>query len=113
MEISLQGYNNKYVTMKIKTGAEVGNAMDITENNTASKAADGKAPIGKLVSQNGEYGLIQTSGAIEFPFSGTSPSFGYTTIACDGLGGIKASATGRPVIVSEVNETAKTAIVIL
>ena len=112
MEISLQGYNNKYVTMRVKSGANVGDSMDIVENNTSATAADQKAPIGKLVSQNGEYGLIQTTGAMEFKYS-DKPELGYTAISSDGKGGIKPDDNGRFVIVTEINEIENTALIVM
>lgn len=112
MEISLKGYGNKYVTMLCENAVS-GDTLDITKANTASKGADAKAPIGKLISQNGVYGLVQTSGAFEFRYDAVAPKLGFCKIVCDGKGGVKEDANGREAIITEVNATDKTVIALM
>ena len=112
MEISLRGYGNKYTTMLVEN-AEVGDSLDIVKANTASKGLDQKAPIGKLISKNGVYGLVETSGAFEFRYDLKAPKLGFCKICCDGKGGIKEDPAGREAIITEIDEVNKIVIALM
>ena len=112
MEISLKGYGNKYVTMRVEN-ATIGDCLDISKNNTATKAQELKAPIGKLISLNGAYGLVQTSGAVELRYDSIPPKLGLGFLVADAKGGAKEGADGRQAIITEVDTVNKTFVALM
>lgn len=71
-------------------------------NNTVKKAAAGKF-VGVAHAVRGEYVLVQTGGFAVLPYSGTAPTVGFATLAADSNADATASASGREVLVTEVD----------
>lgn len=102
MEISLQGYNSKYVTLKTEGKIEAGDMVAISSNNTVKKAVAGKF-AGQVKSVRGSYALVQTGGYVEARYSGTLPTVGFIKMAADANAGLTTSDTGREVMVTSVD----------
>ncbi len=47
-------------------------------------------------------------GFVKTPYSGTAPALGYTALAADGNGGVKAASSGPLRLVLELDTTKKT-----
>ena len=99
-DICLQGYNSRYITMQADGKMEPGDLVVMSGNNTVKKAAAGKF-VGVAHAVRGEYVLVQTGGFAVLPYSGTA-------LAADSNADATASASGREVLVTEVDATAKT-----
>ena len=106
-DICLQGYNSRYITMQADSKMEPGDLVVMSGNNTVKKAAAGKF-VGVAHAVRGEYVLVQTGGFAVLPYSGTAPTVGFATLAADSNADATASASGREVLVTEVDATAKT-----
>lgn len=106
-EICLQGYNSKYITMMGEGEIAPGDLVVMSANNTVKKAASGKF-VGVAHSIRGEYVLVQTGGFAVLPYSGSAPSIGFVTLAADSQADAVSDASGREVLVTEVDSTAKT-----
>ena len=98
-DICLQGYNSRYITMQADGKMEPGDLVVMSGNNTVKKAAAGKF-VGVAHAVRGDYVLVQTGG--------TAPTVGFATLAADSNADATASASGREVLVTEVDATAKT-----
>ena len=92
-DICLQGYNSRYITMQADGKMEPGDLVVMSGNNTVKKAAAGKF-VGVAHAVRGEHVLVQTGG--------------FATLAADSNADATASASGREVLVTEVDATAKT-----
>ena len=103
-DICLQGYNSRYITMQADGKMEPGDLVVMSGNNTVKKAAAGKF-VGVA---HADYVLVQTGGFAVLPYSGTAPTVGFATLAADSNADATASASGRVVLVTEVDATAKT-----
>lgn len=86
---------------------EPGDLVVMSGNNTVKKAAAGKF-VGVAHAVRGDYVLVQTGGFAVLPYSGTAPTVGFATLAADSNADVTASASGREVLVTEVDATAKT-----
>ena len=106
-DICLQGYNSRYITMQADGKMEPGDLVVMSGNNTVKKAAAGKF-VGVAHAVRGDYVLVQTGGFAVLPYSGTAPTVGFATLASDSNADAAASASGREVLVTEVDATAKT-----
>ena len=84
-DICLQGYNSRYITMQADGKMEPGDLVVMSGNNTVKKAAAGKF-VGVAHAVRGDYVLV----------------------AADSNADATASASGREVLVTEVDATAKT-----
>ena len=104
-DICLQGYNSRYITMQADGKMEPGDLVVMSGNNTVKKAAAGKF-VGVAHAVRGDYVLVQTGGFAVLPYSGTAPTVGFATLAADSNADATASASGREVLVTEVDATA-------
>ena len=55
----------------------------------------------------GGYAGVQVKGFVKTPYSGTAPALGYTALAADGNGGVKAAPSGPLRLVLELDTTRK------
>ena len=99
-DICLQGYNSRYITMQADGKMEPGDLVVVSGNNTVKKAAAGKF-VGVAHAVRGDYVLVQTGGF-------AAPTVGFATLAADSNADATTSASGREVLVTEVDATAKT-----
>ena len=105
-EICMQGFNSQYVTMKCEGTAEPGDLVVMCADNTVKKAASGKF-AGVVRSMRGEYALVQTGGFAVLHYSGSDPQVGFIKLAADSKADAVLSESGREVLATEVNTTAK------
>lgn len=110
MDISIQGYDTKFVTLRAGEGCKKGMAATIAANGTAAPCTSG-AFIGFIAGVVGDYALVQTCGAVTASYSGTAPALGYTMVQADAAGGIAALGEGESAgraltVVSAENGTA-------
>lgn len=94
MDISIQGYDTKFVTLRADESCKKGCACTIAANGTAGLCTSG-AFVGFIAGVAGDYALVQTSGAVSVPYSGTAPALGYTVVQADANGGIAALGEGE------------------
>lgn len=108
MDISLQGYNSRYVTFLLKDPqtAQPGDLVAMSGDNQVDRATGGKF-VGVLHSRRGEYGLVQTGGFARLGYTGSDPAVGFAHLAAAAGGGVTAGEDGREVIVTSVDPTAK------
>lgn len=107
-DICLQGYNSRYITMLADGEIAPGDLVVMSGNNTVKKAASGKF-VGVAHAIRGGYVLVQTGGYAVLPYSGTAPTVGFATLAADSNADAVADASGREVLVTEVDAAAQTA----
>ena len=91
-----------------KVLARAGAKVVMSGNNTVKKAASGKF-VGVAHAIRGGYVLVQTGGYAVLPYSGTAPTVGFATLAADSNADAVADASGREVLVTEVDAAAQTA----
>lgn len=113
MNISLKGFDSSAATFEISGEIAIGAPVKISANNTVSACAAGDDFIGAALTVRDSLAGVQLTGAVTLPFSGTAPALGYTAIAADGAGGVKALTSGRKMLVVAVDSAAGTADIIL
>lgn len=104
--ISLQGYQSNYITMRCEKGAAAGDLVAMSQNNTVKKATEGKF-MGIVHSVRGEYALIQTGGFAVVHYSGEAPKVGYESFLADSNADAVKGSGGREVLVTEVDSATK------
>ncbi len=114
MSIKYNGYNSHCLTME-NTNAVPGSLVAIDKSGRAYHASNGDKFIGVCVSVREKKAVVQTHGYISHAYQ-EKPTYGVgsfcvgtnNTLLCSNI-----DAGGRPAIVLEIDETNKTAGIIL
>ena len=87
-----------------------GQVVKISDNGAVSACADGDAFCGVAVSvgRDGTACAVVLGGMVTADYSGAAPALGWSGLAADAEGGVKASESGRTYLVVDVNTVAKT-----
>ena len=108
MKISYEGIGQWAATFACADAAE-GQVVKISGNGEVAPCAAGDQFCGVVlhVGRDGEACSVALGGMVTMPYSGSAPALGWTGLAGDGKGGIKA-ADGRDYLVVDVDESGKT-----
>ncbi len=102
------GAGSVYATFAIdKTGssydlvaADEGKAVSLSGSNETDLGSDGGVLLGQLVSVQEDVAVVQVRGVVRVAYNtGAAPTLGGT-VAVDGAGKVKASATGRGLVLA-------------
>lgn len=113
MSISLNGYGENAVTLKITEDVTLHQPVTISENFTVRPCKNGENFIGTIINKKGNYAAVKLSGYTELGYSGEKPQFGVCKLACDGNGKVTVSENGRYFIVTNVDTDTSTVGIIL
>ena len=108
MNVSFSGFNEKSTTFICAQDVVAGKVVKVTENGTVSICSNGDAFCGVVTDVRGDCATVQLTGYIRMPYSGTAPSLGYTALAADGNGAVKAGEDGRTYLVTDIDTTDST-----
>lgn len=109
MNICFDGIGQDVVTFMANGSAKAGAVVKIGANNIVSGCSDGDNFAGFALNIEDYTAAVVIHGYVTVPYTGTAPAFGYTTVAANGTGGVKAASNGRSVIVCNV-DTANTTV---
>ncbi len=113
MSISFKGFNEQVITFTTETELEAGTLVKMSNSATVASCEEGDVFIGIVVSSHGNLAAVQTGGYVSLPYSGTAPDLGITALAAADEKTAKADVNGRTVTVIELDETGKTAGILL
>ena len=114
MKISLNGCGENVATFEAEAGVTAGMPVKMTGNGVVGSCAEKDAFCGVAVSVRGGFAAVQLGGYVQMPYSGsTVPEVGYQTLNGAGDGKIQVEATGRNILVTDVDITAQTCGIIL
>ena len=97
-------------TAKLATG----HVVALTAANTVGFGTAGAAPCGVVLALEGDQtAAVQVEGFARVSYSGAAaPAVGCTSLGVDGNGGVQTASTGgRSVLVVQVDDAAKTAVI--
>ncbi len=114
MEISLQGFHEDVATLACTTELAEGVPVAVTENGTVAAATANQPFCGITAGPSRDgYVAVQLTGYARATYSGTEPKVGYQSLSAGADGSIcttpSSGATGRTMLVLDVDTTAKTA----
>ena len=109
MKLSYEGIGQWAATFAAGQVSE-GEMVKVSGNGTVAACAAGDGFCGMVlsVSRGGDACAVALGGIVTAGYSGTAPALGWTGLAADGSGGVKALTTGRSYLVADVDEAAKT-----
>ncbi len=109
MKVSFEGIGESVVTFyNSKTSAAAaGVPVRMSGNGEVSACADGERFFGYALSCDKDFAAVQTAGYIELGYTGTAPTVGFTKLAANGSGGVKAAETGGEFLVIDVDTANK------
>lgn len=102
MNISYEGSGQLVVTALVSGEAEIGAAVQFTDNAAVTAAVSGAAPEGVIVSKRGDYAAVAVRGFISLP-ADSSVSVGLCKLVCDGNGGVTSAADGSAFLVVSID----------
>ena len=102
MKVCFEDIGHMSATFAAESG-EGGEPVKLCGNGTVCACADAEAFCGVVESLRGGYAAVQLHGFITLPYSGSAPALGFTALAADGNGGVKASSGGRSYLVVSVD----------
>ena len=110
MKLSYEGIGQWAATFACGQ-VEEGELVKISGNGTVAACEDGDAFCGMAVSvaRGGDACSVQLGGMVTAGYTGAAPTLGWSSLAGDGSGGVKALASARAYLVVEVDTAAKTA----
>jgi hypothetical protein len=113
MNISLNGFGENTATFEAVTGVIAGMPVKMTANGTVGPCAQNDKFCGVVVNVRGGFAAVQVFGYVRVQYSGAAPAVGYQTLNGAGDGTVQVEATGRSLLVTDVDEMAKTCGIIL
>lgn len=113
MNISLLGLGETTATFEAEAGVTAGMPVKMTGDGRVGPCALKDKFCGVAVSTRGGYAAVQVAGYARVPYSGTAPAVGYQTLNGAGDGTVQAEATGRSLLVTDVDTAAKTCGILL
>lgn len=115
MKIGYEDIGQVAVTLEAAEPLQAGMAVSLSGNGVVTICPDGEAMCGVVRSVRDGAAAVQVSGFAAVSYSGTAvPAAGWNKLAGDGSGKVKVdSANGRDILVVDVDEAAKTAVLYL
>lgn len=98
---------NQIIFKRTDDVCKLGLPVKISENFTVSACYLGDDVVGQVTGYWDDYARVQTEGLVVFPYSGDAPSLGYTKLAADRTGGVRAWHSGREYLVVAVDKELK------
>ena len=107
MRVSFEGIGQWSATFAC-TDVQEGQVVKISGTGEVGKCADGEAFCGVVntVGRDGEACGVVRVGMVTVPYTGSAPTLGWSGLAADGNGGVKADSAGAKVLVAAVDESA-------
>ena len=119
MSISLQGFQEAYVTLLApdQSPPTPGTVITMKEGMVVATPEDAGLFAGVLTHLDEDgCALVQLKGYVKVPYTGTAPAYGYTPLCSDATGKVKtpaAQAAGRYVLVCDLDTENQMAGIIL
>lgn len=114
-KIGYEDIGQVIVTMEAQAGVQAGMAVSLAGNSLAAVCPAGTAFCGLAAHVRDGHAAVQVGGFVRAGYSGqTAPAVGWNLLAGDGSGKVAADAeNGRKVLVTEVDESARTIVMYL
>ncbi len=112
MTVSFNGIGQVNATFFGKSLTE-DTVVKLTGSGTVAACADGDAFCGKALCCKDDACTVQVGGFLTVGYSGAAPALGWTGLAANGKGGVKAAADGRTYLVAAVDAAAKAVTIML
>ena len=109
MKVSYEGIGQWAATFACGQVSE-GEMVKVSASGEVSACSDGDSFCGQVLSvgRDGSACAVALGGMVRVPYTGTAPALGWTGLAADGSGGVKASSAGRSYLVVDVDTSGKT-----
>ena len=94
MSVSFEGVGQVCATFLGGKLAE-GQVVKLTGNGTVETCGDGDHFIGAAICCKDDACTVQVGGFVTVSYSGAAPAVGWSALAADGKGGVKAAGSGE------------------
>ena len=109
MSISFEGIGQWAATFACGETAE-GQVVKVSGSGEVAACSDGDSFCGVVLftARDGAACSVALGGMVRVPYTGTAPALGWTGLAANGAGGVKALSSGRSYLVVDVDTAGKT-----
>ncbi len=108
MNVSFNGFNETALTFRCADKIEKLYPVKISDDATVAPCNTGDLFVGFCLDSDKENATVQMSGYVKTKYSDTAPALGFTKLAANSSGGVKAGSTGVACTVLAVNSTDST-----
>lgn len=108
MNVAFTGTSELVLSFEAGLGLVENCPVVISQNNRVSAAGDDDVFVGVFRKERCGIASVQLKGYVEFPYSGTDPALGWSTLVADGDGGVKRAVDGLSCLVIYVDASTKT-----
>lgn len=112
MSVSFEGVGQVCATF-LGGGLTEGQVVKMSDGGTVDACGAGDLFCGVALCCKDDACTVQVGGFVSVPYSGTAPAVGWHSLAADGNGGVKTASNGVNCLVADVDDTAKTATIML
>ena len=102
MSINFQSIDQSCVTFT-NLNAKEDQLVKVSDRGTVTTCADGDQFCGLVIHRRGSYCSVQLDGFVTVPYTGSTPTVGWTSLVANGTGGVKASDSGRAYLVVDAD----------
>jgi hypothetical protein len=114
MKVSLNGLGEQVATFEAENAVTAGSMVKMTANGTVGVCAASEPFCGIALSVRDGFAAIQLCGYVgNVPYAGTGMAVGYKVIAATVDGKVQVNASGRNLLVTDVDTAASTCGIIL
>ncbi len=113
MNIAFDGIHEIVATFSAADTVKPEQVVKISDSGTVSACSAGDAFCGLALSVRDGAAAVQVGGFMAVTCASGCPALGYVTLAADGSGGVKTSATGTTALVVATDTTNLTAVIYL
>ena len=111
--ITMEGIAQECATFQTANTLSPGIPCKLIAKMSVAPCHDGDEFIGVAARQEGTLCSVIFRGFVTLPYSGTTPSYGFTGLAADGAGGVKVSSTAVKRLVVAIDSSSKTLTLLL
>ncbi len=109
MEVSFNGFGEQVATFEAESAVKAGSMVKMTANGTVGICAEKEQFCGIVLSARDGFAAVQLGGYMgNVPYIGTDMAVGYKTVVAAANGKIQVDATGRSVLVIDVDTASST-----
>ena len=107
MKISFDGIGQWAATFACSGDVAEDQVVKISGNGEVSACADGDGFCGMaaVVGSDSAACAVVLGGMVSVPYTGTAPALGWSGLAANGTGGVKADSAGHEYLVADVDES--------
>lgn len=106
MKVAFTGYAENVTTLETDGAVKPGTVVKMKGNGMVGPCSAKDKFCGVALSIREQCAAVQLNGYVRVAYTGTAPAVGWALLNANGSGGVQAEASGREMLVMDVDPTA-------